>query len=61
MQLTDEDIRKFRQIWKEEFNEEITEGYARQRATAVLEMMVLTLKHQAKRSSPSSRSSGSKE
>ena len=61
MQLTDDDIREFQKIWKEEFGEEIDVGYARSRASTFLGLLVLLLKHQAKQSSPSSRSTPSQD
>jgi len=36
MQLTDDDLREFRRIWKEEFKGEVDVGYARSRASTFL-------------------------
>ena len=41
MEFTDEEIARWREIWKEEFNEEITEAYARQRATEVMQLYLV--------------------
>jgi len=49
VQLTPEDIKKFQDIWKQEFGEDITEGYARQRASTFLELLVLLLKHERRK------------
>lgn len=45
MQLTDDDIREFQEIWKAEFNEEITADRARTEGTLLLELFVLLAKH----------------
>ena len=49
MQLTPEDIKKFQYIWKLEFGEDVPEGYARQRASTFLDLLVLLLKHEKRR------------
>ncbi len=41
MQLTEDDLQEFMQIWREDFNEPITAEEARQRATALLDLYVL--------------------
>jgi len=58
MQLSDEDIERFRQAWKEEFGEEITPAFARQRFHEILELYRALRNHKQKGSlgSPSSRS-----
>jgi hypothetical protein len=38
MELTDEDIKEYRKIWKEEFKEEISKADARASASQVLEL-----------------------
>jgi hypothetical protein len=43
MELTDEDIKKFQQLWREEFGEEISADYARKRETELLRLYVLLL------------------
>lgn len=39
--LSNEELEEFRQLWKEEFGEEITLDYARERATELLRLYVL--------------------
>ena len=41
MQLTDEDIREFAALWKEEFAEEISQQEARRYASQLLELYQL--------------------
>lgn len=41
VQLTDEDLREFCEIWKEEFGETITVAQARERASQLLELVEL--------------------
>jgi len=41
MQLTDEDVREFATLWKEEFGEEISEAEARRHATQLIELYSL--------------------
>jgi hypothetical protein len=58
MNLADKDIERFRQAWREEFNEEITPAFARQRFNEILDLYRALQAHKQKssRSSPSSRS-----
>ena len=44
MQLTDEDLREFAAIWKEEFDEEISAEGARRRATQLMQLYTLLVK-----------------
>jgi len=41
MQLTDEDVREFAMIWKEEFSEEISEAEARRHASQLIQLYAL--------------------
>jgi len=41
MQLTEDDLQEFMEIWREEFNAPITAEDARQRATELLDLYVL--------------------
>jgi hypothetical protein len=41
MQLTEDDLEEFMEIWREEFNEPITAEDASQRATALLDLYVI--------------------
>jgi hypothetical protein len=41
MELTNDDIREFRELWKEEFGEEISVEYARTRASQLIELYAL--------------------
>lgn len=43
MQLTDDDIREFQEIWKKEFKEEISFEQARREAALVLELYSILL------------------
>ena len=40
MQLKDEDVREFQEIWKKHFGEEISEGYAQVRANQVMQLFL---------------------
>jgi len=48
MKLTDEDIQKFQQAWMEEFGEEITPAFARQRFHEILELYRALRDHKRK-------------
>jgi len=41
MQLTDEDIREFSELWQQEFHETLSPGEARQYASSLLELYSL--------------------
>lgn len=41
MQLTDDDIREFIELWKQEFDEVLTSAQAREEATRLLELAML--------------------
>jgi len=41
MQLTEDDLREFLEIWSEEFKEALTTADARQRAAELLELYLL--------------------
>jgi hypothetical protein len=41
MQLTDEDIREFSDLWRKEFNETLSPGDARRYASSILELYAL--------------------
>jgi hypothetical protein len=43
MELTDDDIREYQEIWKREFGEEISTEEARRSASQVLELFRLLL------------------
>jgi hypothetical protein len=51
MQLTEEDLREFIQIWSEEFGEAITLADARKRATDLLRLYLLLSSPQSEDSS----------
>ena len=44
MQLTDQDLQEFCEIWKEEYNETLTLDEARQHACQLLELFMLVAK-----------------
>jgi hypothetical protein len=58
MKLTDEDIEKFQQAWREEFGDEITSAFARQRFHEILELYPALRDHK-RNGSPGSSSSRS--
>jgi len=60
MKLSDEDIEKFQQAWREEFGEDITSAFARQRFHEILELYRAIRDHKRK-SSPGSLSSRSED
>jgi hypothetical protein len=41
MQLTEDDLREFMEIWSEEFKEDLTIADARERASALLDLYAL--------------------
>ncbi len=44
MRLTDEDVQEFAAIWKEEFDEEISEAEARRHASQLIQLYTLLVK-----------------
>ena len=44
MELTQEDLKEFTRIWKEEFNETLPEAEMRQRASELLELYLVLAK-----------------
>lgn len=51
MQLTEEDLQQFMEIWREEFNEPITADDARQCASALLDLYALLWSPEAEQDS----------
>ena len=44
MRLTDDDIREFQRLWREEFREEVPVDVARERASRLIDLYLLFLK-----------------